>query len=262
MADIAVISSENDLWDWLERLQGVYDNSARGLVPADLFHVSWSPELLYLPEGPLGHVISPSMARALTGFHRSLSRAYAYVVYGRADARVLHTEDMRALDLKVLVIEGSTGLKICEEAINSLIKGLVGKMTPRQITFTVIIFLILFFSASVGKEWIKSSYDAKKHEHDSHERIELSAQETKRAQILADALSRHPNLRPIAALANESKEPLVKSVVDSNHARIVGADITADQARVILDKPKERGVGRKLDGDYEVIEVDVDRGRD
>jgi hypothetical protein len=65
-----VISSEKDLWSLLEALR-----TGESAVGSSVHIEGWRPELLYFPDEPLGHSVSPSTARAIVEFHRSLQRA-------------------------------------------------------------------------------------------------------------------------------------------------------------------------------------------
>jgi hypothetical protein len=74
MADALVIHREDGLWELLDNLLSPQFPAS---IPLELIQLSWSPELLYFPEESVGHVITPVLARAVTGFHSSLSRGYA-----------------------------------------------------------------------------------------------------------------------------------------------------------------------------------------
>lgn len=256
MADAMVVNSEDDLWQLLALLL------ARGRGPyigEKLFHIiGWRPELLYFPDEPLGHTISPSIARAVSGFHNSLSKAYAYIAYGEASARRLRAEDQDVLDLTIMVVAGSNGLEIAEHALDRLAKGVIAKMTGKQLTIGVVLFLLLYFSSTVGTHWIDQEYEAKKRERESRERVELSEQETQRISLIARALEANPGLKPLSNLSEESKDTLVRSVTQVPRARVLGATLTGDEAKVIVSRARERGRGKRLDGQYEVVEIDVE----
>jgi hypothetical protein len=254
MADSLLIEGEDDLWNALERMLAYKIE-----IPLELFEVTgWQPELLYFPDEPVGHSISPSIARAVSGFHSSLSRGYAYLAYGRPDARVLRGDDLLALDIRILVVSGSDGLEVPKEALKKLVANLVSKMTPKQITIGVVLFLLLYFSTPAVILWINKELEVKRRDRESEERVRQSEEETKRIALITQALQQHPGLRPVADLAYESKEPLARAVASTGNARISGAPITSDEAKAILSNPQQAGRGRRMDGIYEVVNIDID----
>jgi len=222
-----------------------------------LFEIAgWQPELLYFPDEPIGHSISPSIARAVSGFHNSLSRGYAYLAYGRPDARVLRGDDLLALDIRILVVAGSDGLKVPEETTRRLVLKLASKMGPKQITLSVVLFLLSYFSAPVAMYWISKELDVKRQKIDSSERIQQSEEETKRIALITKALEQHPGLKPVEEMAYESKEPLARAVAPVGNARISGAPMTGEEAKAILSNPRQPRKGKRIDGIYEVIQID------
>jgi hypothetical protein len=250
-AATAVIGGEDDLWGLLE--QFVQDT---GPSLETLKISGWKPELLYFPDEPRGHLVYPSNARSILEFHANLSRAYAYLLYGKPNARLLRPEDKRDIDIKILVVDGSNGFKVLEDAIDTLIKRLVDKMTGPQVVFSIVVFLLLFFGADVARDWINQKYEAQKHSEETSTRLELSKEETRRMQVMADAMRKKPDLQPLVAPAEEAKEALVKGVVNTPNARVLGVEITGEQAQVILSSPRQKGAGRRLDGIYDVLKID------
>jgi hypothetical protein len=120
------------------------------------------------------------------------------------------------------------------------------------------IFLLLHFGDTVSKEWIAARYEERVHADDGAERIRMSEEETKRMALLAEALDRNPGVKPLAAIADEGRVPLVRSVVTHLRGSVLGTEITADQAAVIVSKQKDEGESKRLDGRFEVVEIDIE----
>jgi hypothetical protein len=255
MPELVAISSEDEVWDVLENL---ISGSPGPAMPDLLQNFAWQPVLLYLPDDLIGHSVTPSLAKALTEFHSSLARSYAYLVYGRTDLRRLRADDEEVLDFRMLTVSGSNGVKINNADLANLLKRITAKMKGTQITLSVILLLVLYFSAPVAQAWIHEHYEALGRDRASRERGEMSEQETQRLKLVTTALSQHPDLKPIAELADQSKEPLMRSVIGRPRAKVLGADVTGDEAKALVSKPKEIGHGKRLDGVYEVVEIDRD----
>lgn len=254
MAERVVVASEADLWLLLERAL----HAPRLLLPGDQIHVGWQPQLLYFPDEPIGPSISPAIARAVAGFHGSLSRSYAFSVYGRSDARLLRAEDEAALDLKYLVVPGSNGFEAFGEALDRLAHALIHKLTGQQVFLLLILFLLLNFGETFTKDWLHETYAEKAQEAEAARRLQLSEEETRRMQIFANTLGVNPGLIPLVDIAKEGKPPLVRSIIPYGRGSVLGTEITSDQARTIVSKEKPAGVAMRLDGRFEVVELDIE----
>jgi hypothetical protein len=256
MAGVRTITSESDLWALLEYLQG---SPVQKDIPDALDISGWNPELLYFPDATRGHIISPSTARAVTGFHKSLARAFAEMAYGEPNARLLTAQDNQQLEIQIFVKDGSNGLQAIGDAINAitsqLAAALVDKMTPEQITVCIVAFLLLYFGQSVAKHWLSQSYAKKQRDTDANERLQLSAEETRRMGIMAAVIAKVPPLAVVEKESRDSHEALVRPVTSVARARVMGTDITGEDARVIVGKPREKAVGKRLDGVFEVVDI-------
>jgi hypothetical protein len=156
------------------------------------------------------------------------------------------------------VVAGSNGLEVPDQSLDKIIKGILAKMTGKQAMILVVIFLLLYFSADVAKNWMDQQLALQKQGGEASERIAMSQQETKRVELIVQALTKEPGLRPIEELANESREPLVRGAMTAPRARVIGTAITKEQARAVVAKEREKGKGRRLDGVFEVVEIDVE----
>jgi hypothetical protein len=253
MAETFIIRDEGDIWRLLEAML----DGSKG-APDILQIVGWRPRLLYFPDDAIGHSISPSLARAVSGFHASLSRSYAYMVYGKANAGVLHSDDKAALDIKMLVVSGSNGIEVLGDALDRLTHAIIHKLTSRQMAVLLAIFLLLHFGATVTKEWIAAQYAEKAHADDEKTQVALSEEETRRMNLLIEALEKNPGIKPVASFAEEGRVPLVRSVIPHSRGSVLGTEISGEQASVIISKEKEQGESRRLDGRFEVVEIDVE----
>ncbi|WP_420731010.1 hypothetical protein [Hwanghaeella sp. 1Z406] len=255
--DVSAIASEDDLWDLLESLM---DGSVSGR--ARVYLDGWSPEILYFPDEPTGHTISPAAAKAVTDLHKSLSRSYAFLAYGTNNAGLLRIDDKKLLDIRFVVTDGSSGLDLEDYVLEAILSGLTEKMTGAQITITIVLFLVLYFSQSFARHWVNSVYEQKRHDRSAGERVQLSEQETRRAEILANALREHPNLAPMQDYSDDARRSLISAARAYPRSRVLGADLTAEEARIILSSDREQGVGRRIDGRFEVarINTEVDDG--
>ncbi len=253
MAAIAVVSTEDDLWSLLEETPAPGASVGRAINTS-----GWQPQLLYFPHAEVPHTVTPSIARAITGFHNSLSRSSAFLVYGQPNARFLKQEDQELLDIRFLVLGGSDVVEVFGNDIGRLIDGLVSKMSGGQVFESVVLLLILYFSSLIGREWIERAFDEKRRDGEARARTRASDQETERLRIFAAVLQRHPGMKAVSELADQGREQLVRAIAATEGGCVLGTPLTQDQARTILAKQRDNGRGRRMDGHYEVIEIDID----
>lgn len=251
-----IISREEDLWALLKELESSPLPRWADVPP---IHIKgWNPTLLYFPTEPIGHSLSPSLARAVAGYHNNLSRAFSYAAYGQEDGRLLKAADRDALDLRMLVTDGSNGLKVLDDALERLTHALLTKMSSRQMSALILIFLLLNFGETTMKSWLHEEYAAKAHDVDEATALKLSEEETERMKIMASVLDRNPPLKPVAALADDAKIPLLRGTLPYDRSEILGVPITRDQAQSIVSKERDKGQSKRLDGRFEVVEIDIE----
>lgn len=256
MADAVIIASEADLWALLKSAD---EAGTPKWTDSPAIHIQgWHPKLLYFPTETVGHSLSPSLARAVAGFHNNLARAFSYAAYGDEDARKLKGPDRDALDIRMLVIDGSNGIEIMEGALDRLTHALLTKVTSKQLNALVIIFLLLYFGESAMKDWLHEEYAAKAHTDDEASALMLSEQETERMKLMASVLDRNPNLKPIASLADDARVPLLRGTLTYDRAEVLGVPITRDQAQSIVSKERDKGQSKRLDGRFVVVEIDIE----
>ena len=87
-------------------------------------------------------------------------------------------------------MDGSDGIEVVAEDIAKLAGGMISKMTGRQITLCVIVYFLLQFGSTATKEYFHDALESRRLDTDSHERVELSGQETARVRLLTQAQER------------------------------------------------------------------------
>lgn len=258
MADITLEAERNieeELWKLLERCLTAPDE----ITDHKQFKISdWSPQLLYFPEEEIGHSVRPALARAVTEFHASISKAYALAVYGKPNRLLLRKEDRDALDLIFVVTDGSNGLEAMAKAIENLTEKMVSKMTGKQITGIIAAIILLYFGADTAKYFYASSLEAKAEKISSDERIFLSEQETERMKLLKDAMDKFGIDPSMTDEAEEGLKALTRPATQENVTRIRGVELNNRQANVILSTDNKNKEGKRLDGDYRVVDINTE----
>ena len=253
MAGAYQIQIEDDIWTLLEMF--VTDAAE---IPGRLEISGWNPAILYFPDRPGGHTIRPQAAKALVEFHKSLSKAYALLQFGHANRQLLKSDDIKLLDFDFHVIEGSSGLDAWGEKIQVIVHELVGKMTGNQLTAIIVVLTVLYFSSSSYKAWVTEENNARVKMDEESNRLELSEQETKRLALLTDVLQKEPLAAALLEESDNAKRALLRPATKEPYSEILGTPVTQAQAKTILSKPKEVGIGVRLDGIYIVIDINTE----
>lgn len=254
MPRTVIISGEEDLWALLVQLGQDGELLSKDLA---LDIQGWSPELLYFPD-EVSYSIRPSTGNALYNYHLSLSRGFAYLTHGQARANLLTKEEKEALNLRIQVRPGSNAFNVFEQGLEEIIKAMVGHMTGEQTVATIVIFLLLYFSHSLARYYLSQRLEERKNRIDADNLISLSEEETKRAEIMADALSSRTDLKVVEKTSETGRKSLLKASAVEPASRFLGVPVTQEQAKAALSSDKGEGEGMRMDGRYEVVDVGIE----
>jgi len=249
------ISSEDELWELLNKI--ISDpEGVSAYAPVEI--TSWENQLLYFPNEEVGHSIRPAIAKAVTDFHASLSKAYAIALYGQSSRIVLKREDKEALDLILLVTDGSTGLVPLAKAIERLANTMRDKLTGKQVTAIIVVMILVYFGESVAKQYFAAELEAKSEKIEADERIELSKQETERMRLVTEAFKRFGLPTDIIDEAEDGLRGLTKPATNNDRTHVRGVPLTKRQALTILSGKAKEKEGRRLDGEYRVLDINTE----
>lgn len=131
-------------------------------------------------------------------------------------------------------------------------------MTGRQVALTVTTFLVLYFATDAGRAWLAEHYKAKIASDTILERIKLSELETERMKILGSAISKSEPLKILKDEAHNSKMALIRPSIQHEKSRVLGTEITNEEAETILSKEKKKGEGKRLDGIYKINHISTE----
>lgn len=202
--------------------------------------------------------ITPSMMEALVEFQAGINRTYARVVYNQTDSRHLKAEERQDLEFKAKVEEGCTKIDIdLTEIMKKTVEVLGAKMEGKHVVALGVAGMALWATTSS----IKSHYDAviktKEVQEETVKATTLSQEETKRMQIMADALRQQPVLADIQKDANDSRISLLKGISDADSIEINGITFTKKDAKVIASTKRSTSNEIQINGNYKILEVNT-----
>ncbi|MFF6470739.1 hypothetical protein ACET32_20830 [Pseudomonas aeruginosa] len=254
-----VIRSEDDAYVWLEQyLAG--EATADGLVLE-----GWPKLTVRLVGDKFDQSLTPSVMKGLIELQAAVNRSFALSKYGVPDPRKLSKEERDQLELEIKVEKGSTLLEIdFQELLTSIATQAVGKMDPTTIAGTVIGLGVIWAGSTAFKSWLEHRKEIRKEEVKSESDREhldamkfMSAEETKRVEILAGLIQKQPELDNADRYAHDARSDLLKSFSRADTAEIDGVELDADTARQLVANARRKSEEVRLDGRYKLLRNDA-----
>ena len=253
-----LITTEAQAYSALER-------ALAGKLPSDteLKFENW-PKLTFVVRGDgFDASLTPPIMIGLLEFQKSLYKSYASIRYGNASKR-LTNDEKDALQISISVKKGSSDLTVpFDELAKHLITELVQKMPSEYVLIAVLSIAVMYFGSSFLKTLLDNRKEVRLKEiTDDTQRKTLEAmkfgsqQETQRSAILANAMSRLPELGPASVAAIEAHSEIIKSIGTAESADISGVTIDGDTALTLVQNKRHRSTEARLDGLYRLLKLD------
>ncbi|WP_431855290.1 hypothetical protein [Azospirillum sp.] len=253
-----LIQSEDEAWNVLERI------AANALDPADYpggIHFSdWSCELMRIPHDPVHSSITTPMMRVFLDYQAQINKTFRTARYGAGSGKKLTIEEKFEINLRIIVSSGSSVYNAKpRELLEKLASEAVAKMESRDVAKVIVICALIaavgYFGHSAFEAYWKAQADAKKAEIAADERVKLSEQETKRAELLARLAMQNEQAREVVQQTETAHRVLLKGAVVAGGALVHAVNVPAEAAASVLAQPRRSGAGSPLDGDYEVEKI-------
>ena len=201
--------------------------------------------------------ITPDMAQALVELQTSMNRAYARLVNNRTNARALTAEQRQDIQFKAKVKRGSSLVEInLGEFAEKVATALVGKMSSTELVVTILGLAFVAGSVVVVKSFLKDRADEKKADVEFKKSVALSQQETRRLEVVTEALSSRPKLQTTLEDFEESRREILRSVGDAKSIEVNGLEMTNAEARSMSTARRERAKPLQLNGNYKIFKLD------
>lgn len=208
-------------------------------------------------EGPgYKSTITAEMAEALVAIQAALNRSYALIAKGQSSARHLTDAEKQSIQFKAKVEDGCSLVKIdLGEFAAKLAEATVGKMTGTEVVIAVIGTAAAFGSVVAYKAFLRHQTENKRIEKEAAHAIAMSQEETKRHQILADALAVDRRLEYVRADADLARSEILRGVSDADTITVAGVELSRVAAGAAVRKEREESKAVQLNGTYTVSEA-------
>jgi len=252
MSDIAV-SSEEEAFSLLEK---ALKNELHELSPEVSFN-NWPILSVRIDGNGYESTITADIAEAVIALQKSINRSYARVVHSSTTSRILTDDERKKLSFKARVKEGSSLMEVnLGEPLKELVNGLLGKMEPTHIVITVLGVAAMWGGVAAYKAYLQAQTGNKTIEEETKKSIGLSAEETKRQEVLASAISQKPVLDLVRQDIAEAHREFLKSVSDAKSITVQGVSMDADTAGKIASSIRTESKAVQLNGRYKIRKID------
>lgn len=250
-----VIRSEEEAYNWLgDYLKG--NAQAEGIQL-----VGWPVMTVRLTGDKFDQSITPTVMKGIIELQSAILRSYALSKYGAPNTRKLTAEEKNQLEFKVKVEKGSSVLEInLQELLTSIATQAVGKMDPTTIAVTVISLGAIWAGKSAFNAWLDHRKEIRSGEAKNisdREHLEamkfMSAEETKRSQILSDVIKQNADLDNAERYAQDARVELLKSFSSADSAEIDGSIIEPGIAQELVKNARRKSEEVRLDGLYKIL---------
>lgn len=249
-----VIDSEEKAFEVLEQAL----KKKIGDAPLELKFEGW-PSLQIRLKGPgYDSTITADIAEAVIDLQRAVNRAYARSVHGTANSRSLTDTERREVQFKAKVKRGSSIIEInLGDFAEKLATAITTKMTPEMLVLTVLGIAVTGASLLAYKAFLRHRSDDKQVEQETRNRLEMSQEETKRMQIMADAMKRVPALRHTRDDFDDARQAVLRSGANANSVEVNDLEIAGEAARIISTARRTESEEVQLNGNYTILQTDL-----
>ncbi|MBL8689998.1 MAG: hypothetical protein JNL04_12900 [Rhodospirillaceae bacterium] len=251
-----VLQSEDEAWALLQELIAKKPGWAATIKTVTV--TDWPEPLLYLQNLPVKGAITLPIMESLGDFQRAVWRGYSQSIFGAKDIRRVPHEKRKKLLLNFVVKDGSTTVSANPtEFIQTVASEAVKAMTGEQVLIFLIATVVLYFGTTAFTHFRTAREETERRKVEADQAKFMSAQETERARILAEAVRQVPRVAPIEQTAGRGMMALTRAAAASGGATVLGSPLDVDTAEKILSEPKPEGEGRKIEGIFTVDTIDA-----
>lgn len=257
------IKSETDAYKILEQISA----GSGGEFNAEHFQINFDGwpklELRVVGDGFNG-TITPTIMVGLIEFQKAIYRSYAQAKYKTFNTNKLTKEEKQELEITVKVELGSSKFGIDLQKIAEIFaENLVGKMTGKEILVCILGLGVLLTGESAISNYLDTRKQIRQSELKSEEQIAtiealkfVSAEDTKKAQIISDLAENYASVANIKANAYNAHTEMFKSVRTADEAEVGGVEVDGETATELVKNARKYSNDVRLDGRFRVLVVD------
>lgn len=209
----------------------------------------WARVHVYLPETDIHSVITPPFMEAFLELQRQVYRLGAFAETGIADIGQLSERSKRALEIRVVVTDGSSNLTAdLSKVVEGLLHTMIGKLTGKQAAIVLISFAALLAAGWAFSSWLEATKAIKIEELKSKDHIAAlqalqfaSAKDAAAFSKVLEILAQQGEFAERALEAvKETNEALLKAASQTPKTQINNVELLREEAELLRISPKKK----------------------
>lgn len=258
-----LISNEDEAIELLAKLVDGHKLNESMSIEFD----SWPKFTIRIQGDDFKGTIPTRIMPTLLDLQKEVHRVYCLTTYGDENLRRLTKKDREQLELVVKIEDGSSIFEtLLEEPILKTIQDASSKMSPEQITATLIIFGLSVTSVIFWKLWLSNRIKEK----ELDQTVDLSKLEKEKMEVVKNAMQQFPTGQAAAEGSNELRNSVLMKLKPSDSLEIsnpqtsnepspVPVNISGDMAEQITHTPREKAIERMITDEFFLRSADFSR---
>lgn len=262
--EMLVIRSEEEAWAALDSAL----NDADALRNTQLSFEGWPSFKLDMSGRDWHSTVPTRIMPALLEVQRDLHRAYVSLRYNEPNLSRLRAEERDALEVVVKVDEGSSAFDAeLWDQLTVLAQAALTRMNGTETVIAVIGVGLLITSPVMWKAWLSARVKEKEinaeletNKAELVARVELSAQETARLELMARAAQVQPTVHAAQEDAQATANQLLKTTRPGDTLERAGVPISTATAHALAQPERERAKEVQIQGVFSILGNRTDKG--
>lgn len=249
-----VIGSEEQAWEILRKA------CSQTLDLDPLFEIrldKWPSFEIYLEGRQFDSSLNTKMMEGFIELQKSIYRAYATLYCNSGKSVSLTDKERDALEIVIKIKPGSSDVTaIITDALKEFAKGAASKVTGNQVVVIVLTCALSWAGHSSWKAYLQSQKERDVAKAELATRKFAGEEETKRMQIMADAVKQVPKLQHVRTDAEEVYNTMLKGASKARSVKIAGHELKQDEVKALVRPSREVSIDVRLDGEYRIVSFD------
>lgn len=257
------ISNEDQAIDLLKKLIEGYTFKEEIDVEFD----SWPRFVISIKGVDYNGTIPTRIMPTLLDLQKEVNRAYCVATYGDDNSKRLTKKDREQLELVVKVDKGSSIFEtLLQDPVLKILKDATSRMTPEQLTATLIIFGLSVTSVLFWKMWLANRIKEK----ELDQQVELSSLEKEKMEIIKEGMQRFPEGRIASENINDVRGNLLTKLKHNDNLEVgtkepdqptQSVEINGEQAEHLTHVSREKSVERMIKDNFFLRSADFTRDK-
>lgn len=228
---------------------------------------SWPKFVIRIKGVDFDGTIPTRIMPTLLDLQKEVHRVYCLSTYGDENLRRLTKKDREQLELVVKVDKGSSLFEtLLKDPILKTLQDAASRMTPEQLTATIIIFGLSVTSVLFWKLWLNKRIK----ERELDQTVQLSRLEKEKMEVIQRAMQQYPLSQAASEGVGDVRSELLTRLKPSDNLEIGTAEpsepeapppihISGEEAEQYTHAPRERAVEKMITGEFFLKTADFSR---